>query len=99
MQFLMRKLLVLILILSFVAVISPVYTNAENEGCKTDKVNINTASLDELQKIKGIGPELAQRIIDYKKEHGAFEKPHDITKVEGIGPKTFEAIKNIITVK
>ena len=99
MQFIMKKLLVLTLILSFVAVISPVYINAEEEGCKMDKVNINTATLDELTKLKGIGPAYAKEIIAYREANGPFEKPEDITNVKGIGPKTFEAIKDIITVK
>ena len=99
MQFIMKKLLVLTLILSFVAVISPVYIQAEEESAKLEKVNINTASLDELTKIKGIGPAYAQGIIDYREANGPFEKPEDITNVKGIGPKTFEAIKDIITVK
>lgn len=95
----MKKLLVLTLILSFVAVISPVYINAEDEGPKIGKVNINTASLDELTKLKGIGPAYAQGIIDYRNANGPFEKIEDITNVKGIGPKTLEAIKDMITVK
>ena len=60
------------------------------------KVNINKASVDELSTLKRIGPSYAQRIVDYRKQNGPFEKPEDIMKVRGIGIKTFEANKNFI---
>jgi competence protein ComEA len=61
------------------------------------KVNINKASVDELSTLKRIGPSYAQRIVDYRKQNGPFEKPEDIMKVRGIGIKTFEANKEFIT--
>jgi len=63
------------------------------------KVNINQASLEELTQLKGIGPEYAERIVQYREEHGAFQKAEDIMNVSGIGPKTFEEIKDRITVE
>jgi len=62
------------------------------------KVNINTASLTELQTLPRIGPKVAQRIINYRKEHGPFKRVEDIMKVRGIGEKTFLRIKDLITV-
>jgi competence protein ComEA len=61
------------------------------------KVNINTATVDELSTLKRIGPSYAQRIVDYREQNGPFEKPEDIMKVRGIGLKTFEANKDMIT--
>ena len=61
------------------------------------KVNINKASVDELSTLKRIGPSYAQRIVDYRQQNGPFEKPADIMKVRGIGLKTFEANKDMIT--
>ena len=61
------------------------------------KVNINKASVDELTTLKRIGPSYAQRIVDYRTQNGPFEKPEDIMKVRGIGIKTFEANKDVIT--
>ncbi len=60
-------------------------------------VNINTATLPELQALPGIGPSIAQRIIDHREQKGAFQKIVDIIKVTGIGPSTFEKIKDRIT--
>ena len=61
-------------------------------------VNINTASAAELESLPGIGPVLAQRIVDYREQHGPFRTLSDLQKVSGIGPKTFESIEPHITV-
>ena len=64
-----------------------------------EKINLNTATLEELTKLKRIGPVYAQRIIDYREKHGPFERIEDLMKVKGIGQKTFDANKDIITVE
>ena len=64
------------------------------------KVNINTASAQELdEKLSGIGPTLAQRIVDYRKLHGPFAKIEDLNEVSGIGDKKFADIKDMIVVR
>lgn len=64
------------------------------------KVNINTASIQEMDdKLPGIGPTLAQRIVDYRKLHGAFAKVEDLNNVSGIGDKKFAEIKDLIVVR
>ncbi len=60
----------------------------------TGKVNLNTATLEQLCTLVGIGPAKAQAIIDYRTEHGAFTAIEDITKVKGIGPATFAKNKD-----
>jgi len=60
------------------------------------KININKATVDELVTLKRIGPSYAQRIVDYRSQHGPFQKPEDIMNVRGIGIKTYEANKNLI---
>ena len=61
-------------------------------------VNINTATLDQLDSLPGIGPALAQRIIDYREKHGAFRSIQDLLNVSGIGDKKFADIKSRVTV-
>lgn len=61
-------------------------------------VNINTASLDELKALKGVGETKAQAIIDYRQEQN-FTSIHDIKKVKGIGDKLFDKIKDEIVVR
>ena len=62
------------------------------------KININTAAEEELVSLSGIGEGRAADIIAYRKENGAFSCIEDIMKVSGIGEKTFEEIKERITV-
>jgi competence protein ComEA len=61
-------------------------------------VNINTASQEELETLPGIGPSLAQRIIQYRETSGPFKVPEDIKNVSGIGEKRYEQLKDYITV-
>ena len=63
-----------------------------------DLININTASLEELDGLPGIGPTIAQRIIDYRDENGPFQTIEDLMNVSGVGPSTFDQIKDLITV-
>lgn len=65
----------------------------------SEKININTASADDLMNLKGIGEKKAQRIIEFREKNGAFKIPEDLLKVPGIGPKTLEANKDRIILK
>jgi competence protein ComEA len=67
-------------------------------GAATGKININTASAEELDKLPGIGPSIAQAIIDYRTKNGLFKQIEDINDVKGIGDALFEKIKDQITV-
>ncbi|NLW17198.1 MAG: ComEA family DNA-binding protein [Firmicutes bacterium] len=64
----------------------------------TTLININTATAAELETLPGIGPVKAQAIVEYRQQNGAFARIEDLTKVSGIGPKTFERLKHLITV-
>ena len=66
-------------------------------NAKQGKVNINTATLEELQTIKGIGKKKAEAILQYRKEHGAFRTKEDLLQVKGIGKKALEAIESQVT--
>lgn len=61
-------------------------------------VNINTADLDTLVLLPGIGPSKAQAIINYREQNGLFMRIEDIQKVKGIGPGIFDSIKDLITI-
>jgi len=63
------------------------------------KININTASAEELDKLPEIGPVKAQAIVEYRKANGPFKSPEDIEKVKGIKAGTFAKIKDYVVVK
>jgi competence protein ComEA len=63
-----------------------------------ERININTATPDQLDTLPGIGPAIAQRIIDYREKIGGFKRIEQITEVSGIGEATFAKIKDLITV-
>ncbi|MGI6130020.1 MAG: helix-hairpin-helix domain-containing protein [bacterium] len=74
------------------------YNGVSSTMGDSGKVNINTGDLTELQILSGIGPSLAQRIIDYRTNNGPFRQIEDIQNVSGIGSKRFEQLKDYITV-
>ena len=65
---------------------------------KSGKININTATSEELQSLKGIGPSTASSIIAYREEYGGFSSIEEIMNVKRIGEKTFAKIKDRISV-
>lgn len=71
----------------------------EDEDVKEGKININTADIDLLQTINGVGESLASKIIDYRKQNGKFKSVEDLKNVSGIGDKKFEDIKDKVIVK
>jgi len=73
--------------------------NQPLDNFQQTKVNINTASLEELKSLPRIGDALAQRIIEYRQKNGPFKRIEDIKNVSGIGDKMFENIKDKITVR
>jgi len=66
---------------------------------EAETININQASAEEIAQLKGIGQKYAERIVQYRDEHGPFKSPEDIIKVQGIGVKTFDVNKDKITVE
>ncbi|MFC7393284.1 helix-hairpin-helix domain-containing protein [Scopulibacillus cellulosilyticus] len=72
--------------------------NGNTDGAKGDKVNINSATEEELQKLPGIGPAKAAAIITYREKSGPFKTVDDLINVPGIGEKSLEQIKPEATV-
>lgn len=72
--------------------------NTSNSNKEDAKVNINTANQSELDSLPGIGPSIAQKIIDYREENGNFKNIEELQNVKGIGDTKYEEIKDRVTV-
>lgn len=69
----------------------------DNAKSNNSKININKATLEELQSLPGVGASTAQRIITYRTENGKFKSIEDLKNVSGIGDKKFESLKDNIS--
>ena len=78
-----------------IALAKPAGEAAESQTLEV--ININKASSDDLQKVRGIGPSLAERIISYRDANGGFKSTDELKQVRGIGDLKFEKIKNQVT--
>ena len=67
-------------------------------GAGGGKVNLNTATVQELDSLPGVGPVLAQRIVDHRAAKGGFKSVNDLRSVDGIGASRFEDLKDLVTV-
>jgi competence protein ComEA len=73
-------------------------TGASGTGSVGGKVNLNTADAAMLDTLPKVGPVLAQRIVDWRKEHGSFKSVEELDAVDGVGPKMLEALLPLVTV-
>ena len=74
------------------------YFSIESTGSYSELVNINMATSEELQKLEGIGPSMAKKIIDYREENGYFSSIEELQNVSGIGEAKYNKIKENITI-
>lgn len=84
---------------------TPAAAVAQDQGAAASKekpaaaaVNINTATAAELQKLPGVGPATATRIIEYRQKNGGFKRVEDLMNIRGIGEKSFLKLKPLITI-
>ena len=90
-----RQMIVPVFLIGIVGLIIALTANA----AEVQKININTASAEELAQLKGIGPSHASKIVVYREKNGPFKMPEDLVQVSGIGQKTFEANQEFIIVE
>ncbi len=92
MQTISRSFAIMTAILTICVLFSSVW------AAEPQQININTATVQELSQLKGVGPAYAAKIIAYREANGPFAKSEDIVQVPGIGTKTFEMNRTSISV-
>ena len=90
-----RKFFLIVLVVLLIGLTSAIRVSAGD----AEKININTATAEELMQLNGIGPKYAARIIAYREKYGPFKTPEGLMQVSGIGQKTFEKNQEIIIVE
>ncbi len=95
---LVAALLSLTLLAPSIAAAQAVATAAPQSEKPAAIVNLNTATASELEALPGIGPKMAQRIVEYREKNGVFKKVEDLMNVKGIGEKNFLKLKSNLTV-
>lgn len=86
------------LILAVVGLLSSLAPTFATAAAVTNRIDINTASAEALMSLPGIGPAIAQRIIEYRDKNGPFRRTVELMNVKGIGEKTFDRLKDRIFV-
>jgi competence protein ComEA len=73
-------------------------SSSQTAPAPASPINLNTATAADLEKLPGVGPATAARIIEYRQKNGNFKKAEELMNVQGIGEKTFLKLKSLVTV-
>ena len=93
--------LALALLLVSIAAVEARQTPAQDAAAKPSSaalINLNSATAAELEKLPGVGPAMATRILDYRQKSGGFKKIEELMNVKGIGEKSFLKLKALVTI-
>ena len=93
-----KKVLAWSLVLCLALSLAPMAWAQKGKAVSTEKVNLNTASAEQLQTLPGVGPAMAKRVLDYRAKVGKFTKIEEILNVKGFGEKRFQKIKDRLLV-
>ncbi len=83
---------------ALVFAVAPALAATASKPSSDGVVNVNTAAAAELERLPGVGPSLAARIVEHREKNGAFQAPEDLLLVRGIGEKSFERLRPYVAV-
>lgn len=81
------------------SVSSRYFSSTDSQVSETKMININKATAEELEELPGVGPVIAQRIIDYREAMGGFKSVEELIEVKGIGEKTMEKLRPFVFIE
>jgi competence protein ComEA len=93
-----RRFVAAVLAVALAVLVAPGLASAESKPAPTARVNVNTATVEQLTALPGVGPALAARIVDHRQKSGAFRSTQEVMSVKGIGEKNFAKIEAWLTV-
>ena len=93
-----RRFVAAVLATALAVLVAPGLASAESKPAPTARVNVNTASVDQLTALPGVGPKLAARIVEHRQKSGAFSSTQELMNVKGIGEKNFAKLEAWLTV-
>jgi len=80
-------------------ILTPPYATASiSRAQNEERIDINTASVEELRRLPGVGPAIASRIVEHRRKHGPFKRPQDVIIVRGMSAKLYRRIAHLIRV-
>jgi competence protein ComEA len=93
-----RRFVAAVLAVALAVLAVPGITAAASKPQPTGRINLNTASVEQLTTLPGVGPALAARIVEYRQKSGAFRSTQELMNVRGIGEKNFAKLEAWLTV-
>jgi competence protein ComEA len=93
-----RRFVAAVVALALAALITPGLASADSKPAPTARVNVNTATVEQLTALPGVGPALAARIVEHRQKSGAFRSTQEVMSVKGIGEKSFAKLEAWLTV-
>jgi competence protein ComEA len=93
-----RRFVAAVLAVAFAVLTAPGLASAASKPEPTARINVNTASVDQLTALPGVGPKLAARIVEQRQKSGAFRSTQELMSVKGIGEKNFAKLEPWLSV-
>ena len=93
-----RRVVAAVLAFALAALVAPGFVSAETKPQPAAKINLNTATVAQLEALPGVGAQLAARIVEHRQKAGSFRSTQELMNVKGIGEKSFLKLKALVSI-